>query len=201
MKKVIRTSLIILSLYHMPPANAGGNYLQGWGVAPETSFYGGASIGMANQSNFDEGTSHIGKLYGGVRHRSIGAELGYLKLGEVEGVGDSESERLPSTIRSDIGGLYAAAMGYVPIYYKTDLIAKAGVVYWDSERSKEVALIDVNSSDNDSGLSPLLGIGAQHQLNDNMFVRGEWEHIFATGSEDYESDADLLSVGVTYSTY
>jgi hypothetical protein len=47
----------------------------------------------------------------------------------------------------------------------------------------------------------LIGGGAQFQLNNNLRVRGEWEHMFNIGSDSaYETDADLYSLGLSYST-
>ena len=47
----------------------------------------------------------------------------------------------------------------------------------------------------------MLGGGAQYRLNDNLHLRGEWEHMFNVGSDSaYETDADLYSVGLMYST-
>ena len=199
MKNIIRASLFCAGLYFMPPAHAGGDYLQGWGMAPQTSAYVGGSIGAANLSDFEDGTAGAGKLFAGVRHRSIGAELGYTKFGQVEGEG--KQGRLDALLDSEIDGIYAAAMGYVPVYANTELFGKAGVMYWDSENRQSVPQIDEHSTSDDSGLSPLLGVGAQYQLNQNMHVRGEWEHVFATGSDQRETDADMLSIGVSLSTY
>jgi opacity protein-like surface antigen len=47
----------------------------------------------------------------------------------------------------------------------------------------------------------MLGAGAQYQLNQNLYMRGEWEHSLNIGADSaYETDADTYSVGVMYST-
>ncbi|MEZ5477208.1 MAG: outer membrane beta-barrel protein [Thiolinea sp.] len=181
MKHLMRAGLILSGLMCLSSAHAGGEYLQGWGFANDTRFYAGGSLGAANQNDFDDGSSSAGKLFGGVRYRQIGAEVGYAKLGEVETV--STSGRLDSNLKSDTGGLYAAAVGYMPVYYRTELIGKLGAMYWDQENSEQTDLIDEQGSSSDSGLSPLLGIGAQYQLSQNLHLRGEWEHVFAAGED------------------
>ncbi|MEZ5538073.1 MAG: outer membrane beta-barrel protein [Thiolinea sp.] len=197
--KLIKAGLLISVSCLAGVAQAGGDYLQGWGVAPQTKFYGGASLGAANQSDFDDGNTTAGKLYGGVRYgRYLGAEVGYTKLGGVE---DKLDDRLETLFESDTSGIYAAAMGYLPVYYRTELMGKVGVMRWDTDSESNQTLIDNQISSSDSGTSPLIGIGAQYQLNNNMHVRGEWERVIGTGSDDAETDIDMLSVGVTLSTY
>lgn len=201
MKNLIRAGICITGLCFMSPSFAGGDYMQGWGFLPESNVYLGGSVGAANQSDFDDGTSAAGKVFGGVRYRYIGAELGYTKLGEVEGTFVPEGARLEETVKSDTGGLYAAAMGYLPVYTGTDIFGKLGAMYWDNKNETETEMVNISDESDDSGISPMAGIGAQYQLTPNLFLRGEWEHIFGTGDDKYETDVDLLSLGMSLSTY
>ncbi len=199
MKHMICVGLLLTTGCFSGLAQAGGDYLQGWGVAPQTRFYLGGSLGAANQGNYNDGNSTAGKLYGGMRYgRYLGAELGYTKLGGVE---DELDDRLETLFESDTSGVYAAAMGYLPVYYRTELFGKAGVMRWDTDSTSTERLIDETKASSASGSSGLLGIGAQYQLNHNMHMRGEWERIFNAGEENRETDIDMLSVGVTLSTY
>ena len=198
MKNIIRVGILLSGFYFISPVNAGGERMQGWGFAPATNFYGGGSLGVINQGGFDDGSAGTGKLFAGVRYRSVGAEVGYLKGGEAETKGDMPRD---SNFRSDLEGFSAAAVGFMPITQRTELLGKVGAVYWDKDNTDEVALTSVKRESGDSGLSPLIGVGAQYKLYQNMQLRGEWEHIFATGEDNYESDADLLTVGVSMSTY
>lgn len=179
--------------------SAGGNYEQGWGVRPG-NFYLGASAGMANQSDYDDGTTTAGKIFGGVRVTNmLGAEVGYAKLGESENTGTDG--RLASNIKSDTSALYAAGVAYLPLAPRVELMGKAGVLWWEQDNNKNVALIDEQTQSNDSGVSPLLGAGVQYRLNQNLHIRGEWEHAFGTGEAgDSETDVDMLTVGVSLST-
>lgn len=204
MKNIFSKTLLISAACFAGAAQAGGDYLQGWGVAPQTRFYVGGSLGVANQDGYEEGNTTAGKLLGGVRYgRHLGAEVGYAMLGEVEKKGEG---RVAPMMKSDTDGLYAAVMGYMPVAHRTEVFGKAGVMRWDSDYSNDYNKADNDngyddSASNDSGTSPLIGIGAQYHMNPNMFVRGEWERVMGTGNDDNESDVDLLTVGVTLSTF
>lgn len=204
MKHIISKTLLISAACFAGAVQAGGDYLQGWGVAPQSRFYVGGSLGAANQNGFEEGSSGTGKLLGGMRYgRYLGAEIGYTALGEVERTGE---ERVAPVIKGETDGLYAAVMGYMPVAHRTELFGKAGVMRWNSDYENDYSQDDNNngyddSSSNDSGTSPLIGIGAQYHMNPNMFLRGEWERVISTGNDANESDVDLLTVGVTLSTF
>ncbi|MGB0845489.1 MAG: outer membrane beta-barrel protein [Thiolinea sp.] len=198
MKNVLKLSILLGGMCAVTAVHAGGERMQGWGFAPETDFYAGAGIGAANQRAFDEGNSGAGKIFAGVRYRGVGAEVGYLGMGEVEDPGSMPRD---PTFKSDARAFSVSAVGYMPVAARTELMGKVGAVYWDKDNTNEVALTGVNDESDDSGLSPMLGVGAQYKLYQNMQLRGEWEHIFSTGEGDYESDIDVLSVGVSVSTY
>jgi hypothetical protein len=199
MKHFLKAGLLISVSCCAGLAHAGGDYLQGWGVASQTRFYAGASLGAANQNEFDDGNTTAGKLYGGMRYgRYLGAELGYTKLGGVE---DELDDRLETLFESDTSGVYAAATGYLPVYYRTELMGKVGVMRWDADTTQTQRLIEQKIDVDDSGTSALIGVGAQYQLNGNMHVRGEWERVLGVGDDTNETDIDMLSLGMTFSTY
>lgn len=174
-----------------------GGATEAWGFAPDTSLYLGAGLGAANQSEFEDNRSGAGKVYGGIRYRAVGAEVAYMQMGEAESSGIMPRD---PNVKSDVHGLSAAAVGYMPLAARTEVLAKIGAAYWDQDKSSEVELTGVKSKSDDSGLSPLLGLGAQYRLYQNMSVRGEWERIFSTGEGYYESDIDLLTLGINMST-
>ena len=199
MRHIISKTLLISAACFAGAAQAGGDYLQGWGVAPQTRFYVGGSLGVANQDGYEEGNTTAGKLLGGMRYgRYLGAEVGYTKLGAVE---DDLKDRLNTLLETDTGGLYAAAMGYYPVAHRTELMGKVGVMRWDTDTTENHRLTSNIEDINDSGTSPLIGIGAQYHMNPNMFLRGEWERVVGIGNDANESDVDLLTVGVTLSTF
>lgn len=207
MKRMICAGLLLATGCFTGLAQAGGDYLQGWGVAPQTRFYAGGSLGAANQGDYDDGSSTAGKLYGGVRYgRYLGAELGYTALGEAETKIQINDERVMPSLKSDTGGIYAAIMGYLPVAHRTEIFGKAGVMKWDSDYKIDYSQSDnddnyEDSAEDDSGTSPLIGLGAQYHMNPNMFFRGEWERVMGTGDDVKETDIDILSVGITLSTY
>lgn len=202
-KSAVAASMLLgIGLVISISAEAGGSYQkQNWGIAQPTHFYGGASLGLANQGEFEEGMTAAGKLYGGVKlNEMFGAELGYMKLGEVES--NSLEGRLATHLKSDTSALYAAGVGYMPIAPNLELMGKLGVISWSQDSSKEVTLIEERSSQSETGISPLLGVGAQYRVGQNIHLRGEWERAFSAGAADteFETDADLFSLGVSFST-
>lgn len=196
------TRVVGLALFAIAmPANAGGEFAQGWGLTSfHTTFYGGAGIGSSNQSNYEEGTTGAGKIYGGARiHRYGGVELGYSKFGEVSKEG--LNGRLATTQSSDAGGFYGAGVVYVPVVPRFDLIGKAGAMSWSQENSTTTNLTKVTTETSESGVSPLVGVGAQYQLNNNMYLRGEWERAMDVGADtDFQTDIDMVNLGLHFST-
>lgn len=206
-KSAIAASLLLgLGLMVSSVAEAGGNYQkQNWGVSSQAHLYGGASLGLSNQGAFDDGLTLGGKVYAGMKfNRMMGAELGYMHVGEAETVAkDSPGGRLDADLSSDMDAIYAVGVGYLPVAPQMELIGKAGIARWSQDSSKEVKEIAEKSTASDTGISPLIGVGAQYRLSPNMHIRGEWEHAFGTGTEDtdFETGIDLMSVGVTFSTF
>lgn len=206
-KSAVAASMLLgLGLIITSSVEAGGNYQkQNWGVSPQAHLYGGANLGLSNQGAFDDGLTVGGKIYGGMKlNRFLGAELGYMRIGEAEGESkDAPGGRLKADLTSDMDAIYAAAVGYLPVAPQMDLIGKAGVARWSQDNSKDVKDIAEKSSSSDEGISPLIGVGTQYRVGPNMHIRGEWEHTFGAGTEDtdFETGVDLMSVGVTFSTF
>lgn len=201
MKNTLALGILMSGSLFTSAIHAGGA-TEAWGFAPETSLYLGAGLGAANQSQFEDSRSGAGKVYGGIRYRAVGAEAGYLHKNEAEY--ESFLGRNPAIAKSELNSLYAAAVGYMPLQARTELIGKLGVAYWDQDNAIATTDFQQNSNEHisseDTGFSPLLGIGAQYQLYQNMSVRGEWERIFSAGEGNYESDINLLTLGINMST-
>ncbi|HPQ95715.1 MAG: outer membrane beta-barrel protein [Thiothrix sp.] len=211
MKNGRRASLVLagLMITGTAMAGAGGGMLHNMGLPQESHLYAGGSFGIASHAEYDDGTTGVGKLYAGLRaNYLVGVEAGYMNLGDTETAGlddgpDGEpgQGRNSARITSSTSGLYAAGIAYLPLVQNAELMGKLGALYWDRDSGKQVERTGEYHQANDSGLSPLLGVGAQYQLGQNLHVRGEWEHVFGAGSDDYESSVDLLSLGLTLSTY
>lgn len=194
-----------LLIIAVSPVQAGGGkqttYLQNWGVAPQTRMYGGASIGVASQDKFSDGNAASGKIYGGVRfNQAWSLEGGYMGFGEVEHEG--KEGRNAMQLSSDSNALYVAGVGYAPVSNKMEVFGKAGLAKWTQDNTKQVERIDTNESMHESGTSPVFGVGAQYWLSKNMQARAEWERVMNMGEgDDFETDADSFSVGLSFSTY
>lgn len=203
---VVASALLGLGLIISSSVEAGGSYQkQNWGVSPQAHLYGGGSLGLSNQGAFDDGLTVGGKIYGGMKFsRLLGAEVGYMRIGEAKGEAkDTPDGRLKADLTSSMDAIYATAVGYLPVAPHMDLIGKAGVARWSQDSSKDVKDIAEKSSASDQGISPLIGVGAQYRVGSNMHIRGEWEHTFGAGTEDtdFETGVDLMSVGLTFSTF
>lgn len=169
--------------------------------------YVGSSIGSSKQSDtcndpFFEGTCNnqdfAWKAFGGIRFNPmVGAELGYYDLGSNSM--DGTTGGTPAKLESSTTGTAIAGVGYVPLTSQIEAFGKAGAIAWDKKNSKVSGTTSTQSDE--SGTSALIGGGAQFQLNSNLFLRGEWEHMFNVGSDSaYETDSDLYSLGMSYST-
>lgn len=136
---------------------------------------------------------------------TVGMEAGYMVLGEstAQGhVGRPAPGGFDADFSSDLSASYLAGVGYVPVAPRTELLGKAGAAFWEQKGKRTVAEdSDQDIASTNSGTGLLVGGGAQYKVNDNLSVRGEYEHIFGTAKDtNYESDAGLLSVGAVFST-
>ena len=115
----------------------------------------------------------------------------------------------PASMKNEVQSINAAGMAFVPITPQIEAFGKAGVGFWkrqSEQTSPDLTTTIPNSKfittqNSDKGQSPLVGLGAQYRIDNNVHVRGEWEHLFNVGSDsNYETDMDSYSVGLTYST-
>ncbi|MDD5394571.1 MAG: outer membrane beta-barrel protein [Thiothrix sp.] len=194
----------------LPQANI--TYADNYTTAPSgfmngTKLYVGGSVGVSQQGDtcndpFFEGSCDnkdtAVKVFGGARFDPMwGAEVAYNKLGKTSKNGTIGST--PASINNTLSGISASGVGYLPVAPQIEAFGKAGAMFWNRETSQTAG--GTSTSSKADGTSPLLGAGAQYQLNDNLHLRGEWEHMFNVGSDSaYETDADQYSVGLLYST-
>lgn len=172
-----------------------------------TKLYAGGSIGAGQQGDVCNDPFFNGscddkdvawKVFGGARiNPMLGAEVAYNKLGKTSATGTTGGSS--AGLENSLTGISAAGVGYFPVTSQIEAFGKAGVIFWDRETTQTSNGTNINSEDD--GTSPILGGGAQYKLNDNLHVRGEWEHMFNVGADSsYETDVDLYSVGLMYST-
>ena len=216
MKKFMILSLVIGLFSAAETVQAEG--LFGFNTAPAHSnfsfnnglkMYAGASAGYAMQGNacnlpFFEGSCEEGamswKVFGGARlNPMFGAELAYAQLGTAEKKGVIATQT--AQVSNELAGYQLSGVAYLPINVvpHLELMGKGGAMFW--ERTTQETLNTTSKHSTDQGISPLVGLGAQYQLNPNLHLRGEWEHVFNAGSgSDHETDADNYSLGFMYST-
>ncbi len=217
-------------------AEAGGG-MEGFGVPSNMDFYGGGSVGMTSQDGACgsianptgcEDSDKGYKIFGGARLKpntepgalpSLGVEGGYINFGESSATGDlmsgPENRRVDQgdiVSSSELSGIYAAGVAFMPVAPKTEILAKAGVMRWNQENTYKQTVLDngvpdpedernLSTSTSESGFGGLLGVGAQYQMTDNLAVRGEYERGFGIGKDANKTDPSLLSVGAVFSTY
>lgn len=217
-------------------AEAGGG-MEGFGVPSNMDFYGGGSVGMTSQDGACgsianptgcEDSDKGYKIFGGARLKpntepgalpSLGVEGGYINFGESSATGDlmsgPENRRVDQgdiVSSSELSGIYAAGVAFMPVAPKTEILAKAGVMRWNQENTYKQTVLDngvpdpedernLSTSTSESGFGGLLGVGAQYQMTDNLAVRGEYERGFGIGKDSNKTDPSLLSVGAVFSTY
>lgn len=170
----------------------------GFGSTPALSqqdigWYAGASIG---QSMFDTPAVPAGfavsttddedtgfKIYGGYQFtRNWAVEVGYVDLGEFAITGPT------FTAKAEVTGLSVAAVGTMPLNGNFSLFGKAGLFVSDIKTTSTGALALIA----DDGTDPLLGIGGRYNLNRNLAVQVEWEHIAS------DEAINVISVGLRY---
>lgn len=170
--------------------------------------YGGGSIGSAQQDDtchdpFFEGScdseDFAWKAFAGVRANPMfGAEIAYQQLGSTEVMGQTSGGQ-SANLQNSFTGTSVTGLAYLPVVPRVEAFAKAGALFWERDTQKSLAGQRENSGD--KGSSALVGTGAQYRLDQNLHLRGEWEHMFNLGADSaYETDADLYSLGLLYST-
>lgn len=228
MNKTILFSLISAAALSMSAAHAGGGslfggtsggYSSGSSYSSSSSMSGGSMVdnlyvgGSLGQST---STCMLGKIaedcdtdgwkvFGGYKFTdNIAAEAGYYNIGSAE---ETVNDPTFGTINASAE---ATGIGLTGVYSHEligglDVFGKAGVMLWNLEgKAQSVAATAVEEED---GTSFLYGLGANYQVTDNIGVRGEWERYTAEYknsagySQSNESDVDILSAGVTFSTY
>jgi OOP family OmpA-OmpF porin len=160
-------------------------------------FYAGASIGATKwhldseiSSAFDTKDTG-GKLFLGYGfNQNFALEGGYVNLGKAKASGNGAS----ATFKGD--GFYTQAVGIAPINSDFSVFGKLGFVVAKVKFDGSAPGLTVSESK--TSTQPTFGVGAQYNLSKTIGLRAEWER-FRGKIEDSKGDADLLSVGVSFS--
>jgi hypothetical protein len=189
MNRVLRSALVGAALVVM--------VLAAVPASAKNGFYVGGSFGQTslkiNDLDFDgfdfsaSDTSY--KIIAGYRFMGfLAVEGSYVDFGRLSdsppGTGD------PVSVRADLKGLDAFAMGMLPLGI-ADIFAKVGVVSWDADIQSAIG--DIIHFTTDNGTDMVFGIGAQVRFK-GLAVRGEVEY-FAIADAD---SVYLISIGATF---
>lgn len=191
----------LIGTAHADNAMVGGDFSYG------PKLYVGGSAGSSKQGDTCNDPFFSGecnnedlawKAFGGARFNPmLGVELGYYDLGDSSMKGTTGGS--VAKLDSSTTGTAVTGVGYVPLSSQVEAFGKAGAIAWENQTSKTSGTRTEAATA--SGTSALVGGGAQFKLNSNLHVRGEWEHVFNIGADSvYETDADLYSLGLGYST-
>lgn len=214
MKKIILSTVVAAAMLSTGSAFAGGGSL--FGGSDESSMaagalYGGASIGQATYrcTTTDEDCDSDGwKILAGYKlNQNMAIEGAYYNLGE------DTAEYEHATYGTMKASAKSTGIGVTGIYTQPvadnlEVFGKLGAMFWnvEGELSQNVSGAKVSATDEEDGTSVLFGLGASYKFDDNWGIRGEWERYTAEyedmdKAEDSEEDIDILSAGVTFSTY
>jgi OmpA-OmpF porin, OOP family len=173
--------------------------------------------GLRDDSTLDDNTGVWGALGGYRINKWVGAEIGYVHLGEVKydfdgtitatfAPGGSEDFDYTMGYRFASAGPTAAVVGFLPAGKYFEFNAKAGIFLADTRET--VRLYDVDFGDNffhtrvDSSQTEIFaGIGATWNATENLAIRLEFQRFFDVGDDDkqaLETDVDVINLGVVF---
>lgn len=174
------------------------------------SFESAGAIVLDGSSTFDDkGTAW--SIVGGYRFGSyIGAEIGYLNLGEAQY--RSEGEIIPSgtvtvtdaTLDLDLSakGPSLALVGFLPLGDRFDLQARAGVFFADTTIDIAATVDGSRATDDFSANSQdfYFGVGATFYITSQFALALDYTKFKDLGDEDEtgEADVDTLTGGILY---
>lgn len=215
MKKTTLLSAMGTAILAMNTAAAGGNSLfdSGGESSMMNGIYVGGSYGQAtarcmliNNNNSDECTTDGWKAFAGYKFTdNLAVEGTYYNLGKVE---ESYEHATYGTIKAtgEATGIGLSGVYSYEILDNLDLFGKLGAVQWNLEGKAKSTY--GTATDDQDGISVIYGGGASYKFTDNLAIRGEYEHYTTeyqndlnNSSKTEESGVDVLSAGMTFSTY
>lgn len=173
---------------------------------------------LRGDSTLDDTTGVWGALLGYRINKYVGAEVGYVKLGEVQYDFDGSADAAFASGDSGIldytfgyrfasAGPTASVVGFLPLGQYFELNGKAGIYLADTRET--VRLYGIPFEENiyhtrvDSSQTELFaGIGATWNATENLAIRVEYQKFFDVGDDDrkqaLEADIDVISVGILF---
>jgi hypothetical protein len=192
--------------------------------------YGEAKIGGADKAVFDDFAVFAYSAYGftpetttsalsddrdksfgmaaGYRlFRNLAFEAAYADLGEISYRNDSFGTHIdhqePWFQKQSVGvsGIAVSALGILPVSYRWELFARAGVFFATNEI--DLYITDFFGEDSvrfsDSSTEMLAGVGASFSFAEVYGARFEFQRVFDAGENLVEGDLDVISIGLTVS--
>lgn len=175
----------------------------------DAGFYAGGAIGQAKAKDACTGLGGTGfagscddkdtawKIFGGYQfNRNLGAELGYVDLGEFTASGTFLGA--PATASIEAKGVELVGVGTIPFTPQLAAYGKAGIFRWDVDSSARVGA--GAAAANDDGTDFTFGVGLKYDFTRNLAARLEFQRYNNVGETNTtgQSDVNLWTLGVMF---
>ncbi|MEG3638296.1 outer membrane beta-barrel protein [Magnetococcus sp. PR-3] len=165
-------------------------------VAPplaHAGFYLGGGAGISQIQNYPKTTgasyddSNVtGKVYAGYQfHKNVALEAAYHHLGNIKG----NFSGVVAEAKAFGGSLQVVAK--LPVTEKTALFIKGGGLY--TRVVAEASYNALSASAKDARVAPVLGIGAETDISNQIKLRAEVEHVINVGNAGTTGQADITT--------
>nr|CRH07195.1 Exported protein of unknown function [Candidatus Magnetococcus massalia] len=175
-------------------------------TAAHADFYVGGGIGISRFGAFDPAPA-AGvdidkkdanyKLYMGANfNKHFGMELGAQRFGTLKGAGTVGTSAYSGEAK--LQALTIQVVGRVAVTDKIKLFAKGGGA--GVSMDVKATLGNTTSTWEHEGFVPMIGVGAEYIVHDQIAVRAEYERVFQAGKKGTfgESDVDAFTIGTNY---
>jgi OOP family OmpA-OmpF porin len=176
--------------------------------AQDAGFYAGGAIGQSKISDACDGVpiacddkDTAWKIFGGYQFtRNIGAEIGYVHLGETTSNGVISGVSVSAKGR--VKGWELLGVGTLPIANNFSALFKLGIFRWDVDVSGvgTVPGFSAAAAASETGTDITFGLGLKYDFTRNIAARLEWQRYDSVGNSATtgKSDVDLFSLGVVF---
>ena len=162
-----------------------------------------SNAGATGLSSSVKGGSNQVRLQLGYKvNPNFALEGGYIDFGKAKYSSSYSVAGTPDTATGTVkaGGLDIAALGILPLGDSFSLFGKAGLVAARVKSTLASGSGVAGGSASSNVLRPLLGVGVSYKLNENMDLRGEYDHVSGLGksSTTGKMNDNMLSFGLGY---
>ncbi|CNC95521.1 outer membrane protein A [Yersinia intermedia] len=166
----------------------------GWSQYQDTGT-GGIYGDVGNDGPTHKDQLGAGAFLGYQANQYLGFEMGYDWLGRMPYKGDVNNGAFKAQ-----GVQLAAKLSY-PIAQDLDLYTRLGGLVWRVDSSAYNAPTDSRATNHDTGVSPLVALGAEYAWTKNWATRMEYQWVSNIGDKatvGARPDNGMLSLGVSY---